>query len=128
MSTSASAAVNCLISDSGGSPCSPLSRRPNRAASRNVRSSSLARSARMDSDWADTRASDRRLTVTPARVQARGLDVWISPGRSSMIDYFGAMLRDCLDIGPRIGRPEFPALLTDDVRLHALAGRVAAAE
>ena len=45
-----------------------------------------------------------------------------------MIDYFGAMLRDCLDIGPRIGRPDFPALLTDDVRLHALAGRVAAAE
>ena len=45
-----------------------------------------------------------------------------------MIDYFGAMLRDCLDTGPRIGRPDFPALLTDDVRLHALAGRVAAAE
>ncbi|MGK2854606.1 MAG: hypothetical protein ACSLE3_11000 [Microbacteriaceae bacterium] len=47
-------------------------------------------------------------------------------------DYFGAMLRGCLDIGtrssPRIPRSEFPALLTDDVRLHVLAGRLAAAE
>ncbi|MGB5112476.1 MAG: hypothetical protein WBO08_13025 [Mycobacterium sp.] len=49
-----------------------------------------------------------------------------------MADYFGAMVRDCLDIGsrssPRIARSDFPALLTDDVRLHVVAGRVAAAE
>lgn len=49
-----------------------------------------------------------------------------------MNDYFGAMLHDCLDMrsrsSPRIARTEFPALITDDVRLHAVAGRVAAAE
>lgn len=49
-----------------------------------------------------------------------------------MNDYFGAMLRDCLDVGshsgPRIARADFPALITDDVRLHVLAGRTAAAE
>ncbi|MBJ7464584.1 MAG: hypothetical protein JHD38_13195 [Mycolicibacterium sp.] len=49
-----------------------------------------------------------------------------------MNDYFGTMLRDCLDVGsrssPQIARSQFPALLTDDVRLHVLAGRVAAAE
>ncbi|MGK2868713.1 MAG: hypothetical protein ACSLFA_19125 [Mycobacterium sp.] len=47
-------------------------------------------------------------------------------------DYFGAMLRDCLPVGdrsgPRIPRSEFPALITDDVRLHVLQGRLAAAE
>lgn len=44
-------------------------------------------------------------------------------------DYFGAMLRDCLpDEGPPIPRSDFPALITDDVRLHVLAGHVAAAE
>ncbi len=49
-----------------------------------------------------------------------------------MNDYFGTMLRDCLDVGsrssPQIARSDFPALLTDDVRLHVVAGRVAAAE
>ncbi|MCF6389931.1 hypothetical protein L2K20_23405 [Mycobacterium sp. MBM] len=49
-----------------------------------------------------------------------------------MNDYFGTMLRDCLDVGsrssPQIARSDFPALLTDDVRLHVIAGRVAAAE
>lgn len=49
-----------------------------------------------------------------------------------MNDYFGALLGDCLDIGnrsgPHIARSEFPALITDDVRLHVLAGRLAAAE
>lgn len=44
-------------------------------------------------------------------------------------DYFGAILRDCLpNEGPPIPRSDFPALITDDVRLHVLAGRVAAAE
>lgn len=44
-------------------------------------------------------------------------------------DYFGAMLRDCLPgEGPPIPRSDFPALITDDVRLHVLAGQVAAAE
>jgi hypothetical protein len=49
-----------------------------------------------------------------------------------MNDYFGAMLRDCLDIGsrsaPHIARSDFPELITDDVRLHVLQGRVAATE
>lgn len=49
-----------------------------------------------------------------------------------MNDYFGTMLRDCLDIGsrssPQIARSQFSTLITDDVRLHVLAGRVAAAE
>ena len=40
-------------------------------------------------------------------------------------DYFGAMLRDCLPgEGPPIPRSDFPALITDDVRLHVLAGQV----
>ncbi|OJZ62413.1 hypothetical protein BRW64_26780 [Mycolicibacterium diernhoferi] len=43
-------------------------------------------------------------------------------------DYFGAMLRDCLPAGTLLPRTDFPRLLTDDVRLHVLAGRVAAAE
>lgn len=43
-------------------------------------------------------------------------------------DYFGAVLRDCLPAGAPLARAEFPRLLTDDVRLHVLAGRVAAAE
>ncbi|CAN7678280.1 glucose-6-phosphate dehydrogenase [Mycolicibacterium frederiksbergense] len=49
-----------------------------------------------------------------------------------MNDYFGTMLRDCLDVGsrssPQIARAQFPELITDDVRLHVLAGRMAAAE
>lgn len=49
-----------------------------------------------------------------------------------MNDYFGTMLRDCLDVGsrssPQITRSRFPELITDDVRLHVLAGRMAAAE
>ncbi len=43
-------------------------------------------------------------------------------------DYFGAMLRDFLPPGARLPRAQFPRLLTDDVRLHVCAGRVAAAE
>lgn len=47
-------------------------------------------------------------------------------------DYFGGMLRECLDAGiassPRIDRSEFPKFLTDDVRLHVQQGRVAAGE
>lgn len=45
-----------------------------------------------------------------------------------MADYFATMLRDCLGTAARIPRSAFAALITDDVRLHALAGRTAAAE
>ena len=43
-------------------------------------------------------------------------------------DYFGTVLRDCLPAGAPLPRAEFARLLTDDVRLHVLAGRVAAAD
>jgi len=46
----------------------------------------------------------------------------------SETDYFGAMLRDFLPAGAPLPRADFPRLLTDDVRLHVLAGRIAAAE
>lgn len=46
-----------------------------------------------------------------------------------MADYFTTLLGDCLGKPhPRITRSEFPALLTDDVRLHVLQSRAAAAE
>ncbi|MEH3131288.1 MAG: hypothetical protein PGN27_15160 [Mycolicibacterium neoaurum] len=46
-----------------------------------------------------------------------------------MADYFTALLSDCLgEDYPLITRSEFPALLTDDVRLHVLQSRAAAAE
>jgi hypothetical protein len=47
-------------------------------------------------------------------------------------DYAGATLRACLDCdprsSPRIGQADFARFLTDDVRLHALHGRLAAEE
>ncbi len=49
-----------------------------------------------------------------------------------LFDYFGEMLRSCLDTdlgsSPVIGTGEFTRFLTDDVRLHVLQGRLAAAE
>ncbi|QNJ93582.1 hypothetical protein HZU40_04395 [Mycolicibacterium fluoranthenivorans] len=49
-----------------------------------------------------------------------------------LFDYFGEMLRACLDTdlssSPQIGADEFARFLTDDVRLHVLQGRLAATE
>lgn len=48
------------------------------------------------------------------------------------LDYVGGTLGACLDCdprsSPRIGPADFTRFLTDDVRLHALQGRVAAEE
>lgn len=49
-----------------------------------------------------------------------------------LFDYFGELLRSCLDTdlstAPQIGTGDFARFLTDDVRLHILQSRLAAAE
>ncbi|MHA3024667.1 hypothetical protein ACXPWS_30860 [Mycobacterium sp. BMJ-28] len=49
-----------------------------------------------------------------------------------MFDYLGEMLSSCLNpdlaSSPRIGAAEFVKFFTDDVRLHAMQGRLAATE
>ena len=48
-----------------------------------------------------------------------------------LFDYFGELLRSCLDTdlstAPQIGTGDFARFLTDDVRLHVLQSRLAAA-